>query len=70
MKTRLMRGAISATLVVATFAVAGAGTAQAADGQDFGDHVSSCARAVGFNGVHNPGMHRGITGWDGTACDS
>jgi len=65
-----MQGAISATLAVATLAVAGAATAQATDGQDFGDHVASCARTTSFDGVHSPGMHRGITGWDGTACQS
>lgn len=29
---------------------------------DFGQHVAQCAQ-MGFDGVHNPGMHQGITGW-------
>jgi hypothetical protein len=47
--------------VVATPAVA---LAQSAGGQDFGRHVSTCARTMGFDGMHNPGMHQGFAGWD------
>ena len=54
---------------VVVFAVAGAGVlaatpAQAADSNaDFGQHVSTCARTMGFNSAHNPGVHHGKTGW-------
>jgi hypothetical protein len=37
-------------------------------GSDFGQHVAGCAQAMGFDGVHNPGMHQGFSGWDGMAC--
>ena len=51
---------------VATVALAGAlvqpAPASAAD--DFGQHVAACAKDMGFNGGHNPGMHRGSAGWD------
>jgi len=33
-------------------------------GRDFGGHVVMCAQTMGFNGQHNPGMHRGFAGWD------
>ena len=29
----------------------------------FGSHVSQHARTIGFDGTHNPGMHRGAAGW-------
>lgn len=71
MKRRLMQGALAATLAVATLAVAGPATAQAAtEGQDFGGHVASCAGNMDFEGAHNPGMHQGAAGWDGTECPS
>jgi len=42
-----------------------AGPAQAADSAaDYGQHVTVCAQTMGFDGMHNPGMHRGISGWD------
>lgn len=34
----------------------------------FGQHVSECARTMGFDGDHNPGMHQGKAGWHGPAC--
>jgi hypothetical protein len=33
---------------------------------DFGDHVSTCAKTMGFSSDHNPGMHQGRHGWDPT----
>ena len=54
---------------VVVFAVAGGGLlaaapAQAADSKaDFGQHVSACARTMGFDSAHNPGMHPGKSGW-------
>ena len=43
-------------------AISTASSAAAAD--DFGQHVSICAKTMGFNGEHNPGMHQGFAGWD------
>ena len=34
----------------------------------FGMHVRVCAQTMGFDGTHNPGMHRGAAGWDGEPC--
>ncbi len=56
--------------VMAVLALAGAGQlvagpAQAADSNaDFGQHVRTCAQTMGFDGMHNPGLHQGISGWD------
>ena len=36
----------------------------------FGQHVSECAEQPGFSGDHNPGMHHGAAGWNGTSCPS
>lgn len=45
------------------------GAAQAAPSAvNFGQHVSTCAQTMGFNGGHNPGMHHGASGWDGMPC--
>jgi hypothetical protein len=35
-----------------------------AGGPAFGEHVVHCAQTMGFDGEHNPGMHRGFAGWD------
>ena len=53
-------GTIMAALVL-TPAMASAGTGT---GQEFGQHVVTCAQTMGFNGDHNPGMHQGFAGWD------
>ena len=55
-------------LVAATTTVLGAAPSVAATGPDFGQHVSSCVHDMGFSGVHNPGMHQGVSGWDGLPC--
>ncbi len=39
-------------------------------GGSFGQHVSTCAQTMGFNGEHNPGMHRGFADWNGMACEA
>ena len=53
---------LAATTSAALLALAlGAPSASAGE---FGDHVSACARTTGFDGTHNPGMHRGFAGWD------
>ena len=64
---------LSTMLAVITLAGAGvlvAAPAQAANtNSDFGQHVSTCAQTMGFDGTHNPGMHQGKSGWDpGHAC--
>jgi len=53
-------GTITAALVL-TPAIASAGTST---GQEFGQHVRTCAQTMGFNGTHNPGMHQGFAGWN------
>ena len=45
-----------------------AGAAPQASPGDFGHHVAQCAQEHGFSAEHNPGMHRGRSGWDGTTC--
>ena len=50
-------------LVVAVFTMPVAAAAEPDTGQEFGEHVSACAGAVGFDGTHNPGMHQGFAGW-------
>jgi len=53
-------GTITAALVL-TPAIASAGTST---GQEFGQHVRTCAQTMGFNGTHNPGTHQGFAGWN------
>jgi hypothetical protein len=55
-------GAVTAALVL-TPAIASAGTSTGT-GQEFGQHVRTCAQTMGFNGTHNPGMHQGFAGWN------
>lgn len=35
-----------------------------ATGRDFGGHVVTCEQTMGFDGQHNPSMHRGFADWD------
>lgn len=58
---------VTATLIAGFLAFPGA-TALASPSENFGVHVSDCAQTMGFSGDHNPGMHRGAAGWDGTQC--
>lgn len=51
-------GTVTAALGL-TPAIGSSGT-----GQEFGQHVSTCAQTMGFNGTHNPGMHDGFAGWN------
>jgi len=46
----------------------GASAATQAPSPLFGNHVSDCARTMGFSGAHNPGMHQGAAGWGGMTC--
>ena len=61
-----MRGA---KRVLGVVVVAGAGLLVVAparavsQGADFGQHVRMCAQMTGFDGMHNPGMHQGRSGW-------
>jgi len=63
-----------ATALAAGTAVLSAGGASAAapePGPAFGQHVSQCAKTMGFSGTHNPGvMHQGKSGWDGVTMTS
>ena len=66
---RLMRETAVAAIVVAVLSVTGFASAQLPpDAQNFGGHVSSCAREMGFNAGHNPGRHQGAAGWVGSEC--
>ena len=57
---------LAVALLLATPTVTQAQPAQAGPG--FGQHVSQCARTMGFSGDHNPGIHHGLSGWDGMPC--
>lgn len=63
MTLRAIRGTVAAAAVV-TITVGAWTPATAAS--DFGHHVSSCARTMGFGADRNPGMHQGFHGWDPT----
>lgn len=69
MKNRLMCGTVALAIVIGGLSGTGSARAQSSSGSDgFGRHVASCVRAGGFDGAHNPGMHRGSAGWDGDDC--
>jgi hypothetical protein len=65
-----MKKLLTAAVVISSgFVLPGvAGAAPPADPGDFGHHVANCAQEHGFDGEHNPGMHRGRADWDGAAC--
>lgn len=57
--------ALLGTVLVAVVALPVAAWADTGStGRDFGGHVVNCAQTMGFNGQHDPGMHRGFAGWD------
>ena len=56
----LMRAA--ALTAGATLVLGGVAFPASAD-DEFGQHVRACAQTMGFDGGHNPGMHRGASGW-------
>jgi hypothetical protein len=65
-----MQGLVRRLVVIgaATAAVGltpAAASAESGSGREFGQHVSACAQGMGFDGTHNPGMHRGFAGWEG-----
>lgn len=63
-----VRLALACTAAIALTAAPGALTAAAVADPGFGQHVSDCAQGQHLGAEHNPGMHHGATGWDGTAC--
>jgi hypothetical protein len=56
-----------ALIVVAVMAMTAfaASPAFAATGADYGKHVSTMAKTMGFSGAMNPGMHQGFAGFAG-----
>lgn len=65
----LLLGLVPAVVAVLVVSMPSAATAQGESaGRVYGDHVAVCAQTVGFDGVHNPGMHRGLSGWGGGSC--
>lgn len=62
--SRIERFNLIAALSVAVVVAPGSLSPAVASGVDFGRHVSSCAQDMGLDSAHNPGMHRGYTGWD------
>ena len=61
---KLLAAAAIVVAVVSIPGVAGASEAHA----EFGHHVVTCVHEHGFDGAHNPGMHHGAAGWDGSTC--
>jgi hypothetical protein len=63
---------VSLAVLTAVVLHPGAAEAHAAtsNGEQFGQHVRECAQTVGFSRIHNPGLHRGFSGWDGMSCIS
>lgn len=57
-----------AAAALTAFVLLLASPATAVSGPTFGDHVTQCARTMGFSGSHNPGMHQGAHNWDGMTC--
>ena len=59
-----LRSTLTATAVVVGLALSPATAGAApADAAAFGQHVRECAQSTGFDRDHNPGMHRGLSGW-------
>lgn len=62
--TRILRLAVATGALLVL--LVGASPVAAAGGAEFGACVAHHAKAErGFSADHNPGMHRGITGWPG-----
>ena len=63
------RLAVIAATVTGLALPASPALAAPSNGDTFGAHVAGCAQLMGgFTGDHNPGMHRGASGWDGQPC--
>ena len=68
-RTKILAGLLPAAVVVIVASLPSAASAQSGPtGQAYGAHVAECAQTMGFDATHNPGMHRGISGWDGMPC--
>ena len=60
---------LALTAITAALAFAAPVAPALADTPTYGQHVRDCAQTMGgFTGEHNPGMHHGASGWDGSAC--
>ena len=57
--TRMM----SILLLAVGLSLSTSSSASASAGPEFGQHVRTCAQVMGFDGIHNPGMHTGYAGW-------
>lgn len=53
----------TASVVVALALTPATAGAAPADAAAFGQHVRECTQSTGFDRDHNPGMHRGLSGW-------
>ena len=62
--TKTIKTLTALTLVGSSLLVAAPAQAAPAPAASYGQHVSACARTMGFDGAHNPGMHQGRSGWD------
>ena len=60
----LRSGATGAAVVLGLMLATGTASASPADDAAYGQHVRECAQSMGFDGAHNPGMHRGASMWD------
>ena len=60
-----LRSVLAASFVALGAVIASSSASAAAvDGAAFGQHVVDCTQSMGFDRVHNPGMHQGISMWD------
>lgn len=57
---------ISILLLAVGLSLSTSSSASASVGPEFGQHVQTCAQLMGFDGIHNPGMHTGYAEWDPT----
>ena len=59
------------TVLLSASAASAASAATPTPGPMFGQHVSTCARTMGFSGTHNPSVMRdGMSGMDMTMTTS
>ena len=54
---------ISILLLAVGLSLSTSSSASASAGPEFGQHVQTCAQVMGFDGIHNPGMHTGYAWW-------
>ena len=58
--------ATTASVALGVVLASASASAAPADAAMYGQHVRDCAQSMGFDGNHNPGMHRGFSMWDPT----